>query len=131
MKRSDKVWMAPLSFVPFIAIVVWAVYLLVVNGRLIEDKQLQEHDRVVTLISQNYSSVLTLFFVAFLIGLAVLIAFVVHLKKVRTMNSSTKLGWLIFMCAFGPLAFPVYYFVEVRHEPDDVAMYSSINEGAG
>lgn len=131
MKSSDKKWMAPLSVVPFIAIAVWAIYLVVVNGHLVENKEFQDHERVVTLISENYSGVLTLFFVAFLIGLAVLVAFAVHLKKVRTMNSSTKLGWLIFMCAFGPLAFPVYYYVEVRHEPDDVAMYESVNDGAG
>lgn len=131
MKRSDKIWMGPLSLVPFLAIVAWAIYLIVVNGRLVANKEFQEHDRVVTLLSQNYEGVLTMFFVAFLIGLAVLVAFIVHLKKVRTMNSGTKMGWLIFMCAFGPLAFPVYYFVEVRHEPDDVAMYSSLNDGIG
>ena len=131
MKSSDKTWMAPVSFIPFIAIVIWGIYLMVVNGSLVENKEFQEHDRVVTLLAQNYNGVLTLFFVAFLIGLAVLVLFSIHLKKVRTMNGSSKLGWLIFMCAFGPLAFPVYYFIEVRHEPDDVPMYSSVNEGAG
>lgn len=131
MKRSDKNWMGPVSFIPFIAIAAWAIYLLSINGHLVENKEIQQHEKVVTLIAQNYGGSLTLFSIAFLIGLAVLIAFIIHLKKVRTMNSTTKLGWLIFMCAFGPLSFPVYYFIEVRHEPDDVPMYSNLNDGVG
>ena len=131
MKRSDKQWMGPVSFIPLLAILAWTIYLLVINGRLVMNKEAHEHDKVVTMISQNYEGSLLLFFMAFLVGLAVLVAFIIHLKKVRTMNSSSKLGWLIFMCAFGPLAFPVYYFVEVRHEPDDVPMYAGLNEGVG
>lgn len=129
--RSDKGWMSVLCFVPIIALAAWAIYLVVINGRLIEQKQGQQHEKVVTLIAQNYGGSFALFMVAFLIGLAVLVAFIIHLKKVRTMNGSSKLAWLIFMAVFGPLAFPVYYFIEVRHEPDDVPMYAGLEEGMG
>lgn len=131
MNNSDKKWMAPVSFIPLIAIVAWGIYLLVVTNRLIENGQFQQHEKVVTLIARNYGGSFFLFMGAFLIGLATLVAFIIHLKKVRTMNGSTKLAWLVFMAIFGPLAFPVYYFVEVRHEPDDVPMYPSLEHGVG
>jgi len=83
------------------------------------------------MIFKNYGGSLVLFMLAFLIGLTVLLIFVIHLKKVRTMNGSSKLAWLAFLIIFGPLAMPVYYFIEVRHEPDDVPMYDSLEEGRG
>ena len=131
MKDSSKKMMGIISFIPLIAIVLWGIYLMVINDRLVENKQMHQHDKVVTMIFNNYGGSFMLFMLAFLIGLAVLVYFVIHLKKVRTMNGSSKLAWLIFMAAFGPLAFPVYYFIEIRHEPDDVPMYATLEEGMG
>lgn len=131
MKDTSKRWMGILSFIPLVAILLWAVYILVINNRLVENKEMHQHEKVVSLIFQNYQGTFVLFLLAFMIGLTVLVLFVIHLKKVRTMNGSSKLAWMVFMCAFGPLAFPVYYFIEVRHEPDDVPMYASLEEGMG
>jgi hypothetical protein len=131
MSDSSKKWMGPVSFIPFIAIAAWAMYIMYATNHLIVNEQYQQHEKVVTMIARNYGGSFVLFMAAFLIGLAVLVSFIVHLKNVRTMNGATKLGWLIFMAVFGPLAFPVYYFVEVRHEPDDVPMYGSLEEGIG
>src|SRR5215218_187740 len=117
MKDSSKRLMGILSFIPLIAVIIWGIYLMVINNRLVEQKQMHQADKVVTLIWRNYQGTFALFMLAFLIGLAVLVIFVIHLKKVRTMNGDSKLAWLVFLAAFGPLAFPVYYFVEVRHEP--------------
>lgn len=131
MNDSSKKWMGPVSFIPLIAISAWALYIMYATSHLIVNEQYQQHEKVVTMIARNYGGSFVLFMVAFFIGLAVLVAFIVHLKKVRTMNGSTKMGWLIFMAVFGPLAFPVYYLTEVRHEPDDVPMYGSLEEGMG
>ena len=131
MNNSAKKWMGPVSFIPIIALSAWAGYLMVIIRQLIEHSEAHDHEKVVTLIAQNYGGSFVLFMLAFLIGLAVLVAFIVHLKKVRTMNGSSKLAWLVFMAVFGPLAFPVYYFIEVRHEPDDVPVYGSIEQGMG
>lgn len=130
-RKSDKGWMSIMCFVPLIALAAWAIYLMVINSRLLEQQQGQQHEKVVTLIARNYGGSFVLFMIAFLIGLGVLVSFIVHLKKVRTMNGSSKLAWLVFMAIFGPLAFPVYYFIEVRHEPDDVPMYAGLEEGMG
>lgn len=123
--------MGPVSFIPLIAIAAWFIYIMYATNHLIVNEQYQQHEKVVTLIARNYGGSFVLFMLAFLIGLAVLVAFIMHLKRVRTMNGTSKLGWIIFMAVFGPLAFPVYYFVEVRHEPDDVPMYGSLEEGMG
>ena len=123
--------MGILSFIPLVAILLWVVYLMSINDRLVEQKQLHQGEKVVTMILHNYGGTFMLFMLAFIIGLAVLVFFVIHLKKVRTMNGSSKLAWVVFMAAFGPLAFPVYYFIEVRHEPEDVPMYATLEEGMG
>lgn len=129
--NTDKKWMSVMSWVPTVAFVAWLVYILAITGRLVERAEYQQHEKVVTMIAQNYGGSFTLFMIMFLIGLAVLVAFIVHLKKVRTMNGSSKLAWLIFLAVFMPISLPVYYYVEVRHEPDDVPMYASLEEGMG
>lgn len=131
MNDSSKKWMGPVSFIPLIAIAAWVMYIMYATNHLIVNEQYQQHEKVVTLIARNYGGSFVLFMAAFLIGLAVLVAFIIHLKRVRTMNGSSKLGWLIFMAIFGPIAFPVYYLLEVRHEPNDVPMYRSLEEGMG
>ena len=123
--------MGPVSFIPSIAFGIWLIYILYITGRLVKHEQFQQHEKVVTLIAQNYGGSGTLFMIMFLIGLAVLLAFIVHLKKVRTMNGSSKLAWLVFLAVCMPVSLPVYYFIEVRHEPDDVPMYASLEEGMG
>jgi hypothetical protein len=131
MTNTDKKWMSYMSWVPSITFAAWLIYILVVTGRLIERQQYEQHDKVVTLLAQNYRGSFTLFMIMFLIGLAVLVAFIVHLKKVRTMNGSSKLAWLVFLAVFMPISLPVYYYIEVRHEPDDVPMYASLEDGRG
>jgi uncharacterized membrane protein YhaH (DUF805 family) len=131
MKDTSKRWLGILSFVPIAALLIWVVYVIIINNRLVENQQMHQHEKVVTLLFNNYGGNAFLFMLAFLIGLAVFLTLVVHLKKVRTMNGSTKLAWIAFMIIFGPLAFPVYYFIEILHEPDDVPMYGSLEEGMG
>lgn len=120
-----------MCWVPNIAFIAWLAYILIITGRLVANATYIEHEKVVTLIARNYGGSFVLFMMMFLIGLAVLVAFVVHLKKVRTMNGATKVAWLVFLAAFMPISLIVYYFVEVRHEPDDVPMYGSLEEGMG
>ncbi len=131
MNDSSKKWMGPVSFIPLIAIAAWAVYIMYATNHLIVNEQYQQHEKVVTLIANNYGGSLVLFMAAFLIGLAVLVSFIMHLKRVRTMNGTSKLGWLVFMAILAPIALPVYYLLEVRHEPDDVPMYATLEEGMG
>jgi hypothetical protein len=123
--------MGPVSWIPTAAIVIWWLYIMYITGKLVENAQFHEHEKVVTLIAQNFGGSGTLFMIAFFIGLAVLVSFIVHLKKVRTMNGASKLAWMAFLVVFMPISLPVYYFVEVRHEPDDVPMYGSLEEGMG
>jgi hypothetical protein len=123
--------MGPVSWIPTAAIVIWWFYIMYVTGKLVERAEFQQHEKVVTLIAQNFGGSGTLFMIAFFIGLAVLVAFIIHLKKVRTMNGASKLAWMAFLVVFMPISLPVYYFVEVRHEPDDVPMYSNLEEGMG
>src|SRR5690606_31821262 len=111
---------------PPIAFVIWLIYLLIVNNRLVSHEQFHQHDRVVTMLFDNYGGVAALFMTVFLMGLAVLVALTVHLKKVRTMNGATKLAWLVFLVVFAPFSVPVYYYIELRHEPDDVPMYANL-----
>lgn len=131
VKNTDKKWMGIAAWIPVALFVAWLLYTLFITGRLIEREEYFKHEKVVTLIAQNYGGSFTLFMIMFLIGLATLVAFIIHLKKVRTMNGSSKLAWLVFMAVFMPISLPVYYMIEVRHEPDDVPMYASLEEGMG
>ena len=129
MSESTKKWMCILSILPFLAFSAWTAYLLMVNHRLIKGSEFQEHDKVVTLISNNYNGLLVLLAIAFILAAIVLITFTIHIKKLATMNGSTKLAWIIFMLCFGAVAFPVVWYLEMRHEPFDVPRYDSIEHG--
>jgi len=126
-KRKMGIW----SLIPAIAFLLWCAYILIVNGRLLENKEGHEHEKVVTLISHNYAGSLVLFLLAFAIGLAVLIYFIMHLVRLKTMNGATKLAWMLFLTAFAPFSFPVFWWIELRQETPETPFYASLEDAAG
>ena len=66
------------------------------------------------------------FTICFILTSAVLVYFIVHLARIKHMNGASKAAWIVFMTFAAPLAFPVYWFAEIRNEPDYVPMHPDI-----
>lgn len=126
MKDSAKRKMLFWCWVPVALFVAWLLYILIINGGLIGNGTFHEHEKVVTMISHNYGGSFVLFMAAFLMGLSVLLYLIVHLARVPHINAGTKLGWIIFLSVFAPFSFPIFYYVEVRNEPENLKLYESI-----
>lgn len=126
MKESTKKTLGIISWIPLVAFTIWSIYVIVVNKNLVEGKALHMHEKVVEMIYHNYEGVLVGLIIATAIAGAVLLYFIIHLARIRTMNGPTKMGWMVFMVVFGAFAFPYFWYSEIRNEPEDLPMYPSI-----
>jgi hypothetical protein len=122
MKRR----MGIISFLPLFAYIGWLVQYLIIMRSLIARGVMEDHMRMTGLLSQNFSGTLFFFLLCFIITAAVLIFFVIHIARLATMNSFSKLGWIVFMTFLAPVAFPIFWYTEVRHEPEQLPMHPDI-----
>lgn len=126
MDHKAKNRMGIISFLPLFAYLGWLVHYLIIMRSLISREIMQDHMSMAGLLSQNYNGTLFFFILCFAITSAVLVYFVVHVARLATMAPGTKLGWIIFMTFLAPVAFPVFWYTEIRHEPEQLPMHPDI-----
>jgi hypothetical protein len=81
---------------------------------------------MVTNTIQNYGSVFAGVVLATIVTATILIYFIVHLARLRDMEAQEKIGWIVFMTFLAPIAFIVFWYAELRNEPDNIRVYQSI-----
>ena len=113
MKRR----MGIISILPLLAYISWLIHTLII---------MQGGMSMSTQLSQNYGGALFFFILCFAITSAVLIYFVIHIARLVSMNSLAKIGWIMFMTFAAPIACPVFWLVEIRHEPTQLPMHPDI-----
>jgi hypothetical protein len=126
MENTPKKYGKTISFIPLIAFTLWTIYFLIVNKRLIEHKSFQDHLSVMSDMLQNYGGLFWGLALCCVITTFVMLYFTVHLARLRRMNAATKIGWLVFMVCFGAFSFPIFYYLELRNEPNNVETYPDI-----
>lgn len=119
MNTRDKNKMGLISFLPIMAYVAWGLHFIYLHAA---------HPEVSTstLLINNYDATLLFFTICFILTSAVLVYFVVHIAKSKLMNGASKIAWIIFMAFAAPVAFPVFWYSEVRNEPEELPVHSSI-----
>lgn len=131
MTDAQKRTMSIISWIPLLAFTIGTIYFMYVNGRLVDNKQFEQHDKVVLFAFRNYDQLLTLGAIAGTIGLAVMLYFIVHLARLKNVNDAMKIGWIMFMVFFGAFSFPIFYNRVIKREPEDQPMYDSVEEAKG
>ena len=131
MRQSTKNLMGIASFIPLLLFIIGIIYYVTVLSPLIANAQLHQGEKVAGYTNANYGSLLTLGTIFGIAAAFVLIWFAVHLLRLSAMAGSTKLGWLVFMLIFNFVAFPVFWFLEIRKETPDTPMFSSIEQAHG
>jgi hypothetical protein len=121
--RAKRV-MAILSFLPILAYVAWAIHFFTIAGQYYDEPI--KADRISAALSDNFQSTLLFFTLCFVFTAAVLVYFVVHIARTKMMNANTKLLWIIFMTFGAPIAFPIFWYSEVRNEPERLPVHADI-----
>lgn len=126
MINTTKKYGKVLSFLPLVAFTGWTIYFLYINRVQLHNETFQDHEGVVTTMLAHYDSLLLFLVIAVVLSATVLLYFVLHLARLRSMNSGTKITWIVFMVLFGAFAFPVFWYQELRKEPNEIDVYPDI-----
>lgn len=115
-----------ISFLPLVTFTVFATYFAIICIPLMKAGLLNDHEMLATVMNQHYLTLFILLAIAFITGAAVLIYFMVHIARLRDMSAGTKLNWMLFMFLLGGIAFPIFWYKEIRNEPEYLPVYPDI-----
>lgn len=125
MDKAAKRNMGIISFLPLAAHVAWLLHFIYIVSIYQGDTTIFA-DRVAAALADNFQMTTVFFTLCFVFTAIVLIYFVVHLAKTKLMNAGQKLGWIVFMTFFAPVAFPIFWYSEIRNEPERLPVHPDI-----
>jgi hypothetical protein len=126
MDDGKKTAMGFVSFLPLVTFTIFFTYFIMICLPLINAGLIGNHEMLATVMSQHYSTLFILLAIAFITGASTLIYFMVHIARIKEMSAGTKLGWMIFMFLLGGIAFPIFWYAEIRGEPEYMPIYPDI-----
>jgi hypothetical protein len=126
MDNGKKTTMGFLSFLPLVTFTIFSVYFAMICMPLFKSGLISDHEMLATVMNQHYTTLFILLAIAFITGAATLIYFMVHIARIRDMSAGTKLGWMLFMFLLGGIAFPIFWYAEIRDEPEYMPIYPDI-----
>jgi hypothetical protein len=128
MSEKKKKTLGILSFIPLATFLIFVSYLIYIAKPILAERgtYLLHHDVLSTIMSQHYTTLLILSGIAFITGMAMLIYYIIHVARLTHMSAGEKMAWMVFMVTFVGISFPIFWYSEVRHEPDDMPVYPDI-----
>lgn len=126
MDKSTKRKYAIVCFLPAVAFLISGIWSIAILSPLIAQQQMENHLGVMSLLNANNGAVIAMMLVTFLTHIVSLIYCVVHLARVKYMNSASKILWTVFLAAAAPVSYIVFYFMKIRHEPKYLETHAGI-----
>ena len=126
MDNARKRNMGILSFVPLAAFVVWLVYYLLTLREVLATGEVENHFWISSEMLSNYTGLLIGLMIVAVLGTIVLIQQIVHIARVKNMNAAVKTAWILFLSTFNIVAYPFFWFIEIRNEPRELDTYPDI-----
>ena len=118
--------MGILSLLPVFAWGVVLFYYLFALSPLIRASSIEAHEAVVTITYNNYDMMFMLSAIAAVISAVVLIYFIIHIARIKTMNGATKAIWILVLSTLVPISFPLFWYLEIRNERRDMPIHHTI-----
>jgi len=115
-----------LSFIPLLAWSLWCGYILLITKDLLLTQTYQNHEKIVNALVSHYQAVVLLWLLAMALTGIMLVYNVIHLAKLKPVHGATKLGWMVFMVVFGPISFPIFWYMQIKDEPKNIPTYADI-----
>lgn len=125
MDDKKKKTLGILSFIPLFTFLIFAGYLLAITYPYIPQGGIftNNHDAISSAMAQHYGTLLVLSGIAFITGVAMLTYYVIHIARLTNMSAGAKIAWMMFMVVFMGVAFPIFWYQEIRNEPEDLPVH--------
>ncbi len=117
MDTTKKKNIGIISFVPILAFILTFVYEYREVGRLLA---VGDHHAVMDEICGCYNNLLLMYTIAVVLTLAVLLYFIIHIAKIKSISAGNKIIWIVVLAAFMPLSFPIFWYMQIKTEPEMV-----------
>lgn len=105
-----------LAFAPIFLFTLWSVYYFIILGNFIVQDRLGEHLEIAGRTFQYYTPLFILFGVNFLVTLGAFLFFLWNIWTRPEVPSGNKVVWVVFLAAFNIIAFPVYWYMHIKHD---------------
>lgn len=126
MENTTKKYGKTLCFLPLVCYLLWVVYYAIVNRNIVVPNNMSNHITLVTNTITNYGSLFVGLALASIVTATILVYFIVHLARLKDMEALEKIGWIVFMTFLAPVAFIVFWYTELKNEPDNIRVHHSI-----
>jgi hypothetical protein len=126
MDNTEKKIVGVFSFLPILSWLATIVYFLFINKDLIAAQSFQDHNSVTTNIINHFLPFTIMLSFAELITGIMIIYYVVHIARLKTFDSFTKLLLIIFLVFTGPIAVMVVWFTVIKKETKQEPMYPDL-----
>ncbi len=127
MDDRTKNNMGILSMLPILSFAITFVYYLFILMPVLGNNHFGDHMALNLHTMMHYSTMFTMLAISGIIGAVVFVYFLVHIARIKNMNSATKLEWILFMSVMVPVALPLFWYFEIRQEPMVMEIYHTMD----
>lgn len=126
MENTAKKFGKTLSFIPLACFAAWTIYFFIVVQEAVVTSSVFDHFLWVMAMIDHYTSLAITLGATCTVAAAILIYFTVHIARIKKMPAGEKVAWMVFLVIFGAFSFPVFWYYELRNEPDRIDVHPSI-----
>ncbi|MBS1774249.1 MAG: hypothetical protein JST82_15430 [Bacteroidetes bacterium] len=123
MENTTKKYGKALCFLPFFCYAAWFIYFLAV---VVTPFSWGNQIGMITNMMQNYGGLFITLALSTTITATILVYFIVHIARLQEMETLEKIGWIVFMTFLAPVAFIVFWYMELSLEPENIKVHPSI-----
>lgn len=105
-----------LAFAPLALFVLWCVYYFIILKDYFIENQLGAHLDIAGTTVNNFLPLAIMFGVNFLLVTAALVYFLWDAWHKPEIPVGNKVIWVLFLAFFNVIAFPVYWYMHVKHQ---------------
>ena len=118
MKKSTKIWLGILTFLPMFLIFAYIFYIFtafIPTAMRLEDS----HQEVPIELFQSISVMILFIVLAIIIKMGIMIYYIVHASNNPKNENNTKIMWIVLLVLVGTISSIVYYFLEILPSKDN------------
>jgi NADH:ubiquinone oxidoreductase subunit 6 (subunit J) len=118
MKKSTKIWLGILTFLPMFLIFAYIFYIFtafIPTAMRLEDS----HQEVPMELFQSISVMILFIVLAIIIKMGIMIYYIVHASNNPKNENNTKIMWIVLLVLVGTISSIVYYFLEILPSKDN------------
>lgn len=104
------------ALLPNLAWGITLVFYLIRMSPIFPPKAMPDGIALSTVTAQNYDTLLIFGIISAIISAICLIIYIVHIARLKNINSATKAMWVLVLAAIMPLGFLIFWYLHVKNE---------------